>query len=420
MGELKPPPAYVARCLADVCPEPINWLWRQRFALGKINVLAGQPGLGKTQLAAYMTGCVTTGRPWADGASCPRGSTIFIGCEDDAADTVRPRLDAAGADPSRVHILDWIEEMDIDGVPYRRLFDVQRDTDVLAAMARAIGDVGLIVIDPVSAYLGTMDSHKNAEVQAALAPLQTLAHELKACVILITHLNKGGGDGAAITRVSGSGAFVAAARSAWFVAKHPEDDSRRILTPLKNNIGNDLEGFSYRIEAVALPGGIETSRVVLEADPIKIRAEDALEASRESSGDGSKLAEAMTFLRVELERGPVSVKQLQKAADGAGISWRTVETAKQRLRVRAEKAGFSGGWVWVLPPDGVKGHGWFDVEDREGREDRKAAHTGEVRGLRGVFGQVRNEGTSENLCGLRGLRGNSAAFDDGDIEEGRL
>jgi hypothetical protein len=83
--------------------------------------------------------------------------------------------------------------------------------------------------------------------------------------------------------------------------------------------GNDREGFSYLIEAVTLAGGIETSRVALEAEPIDIRAEDALEATRESSGDGSKLAEAMAFLRVELERGPVSVKHLQKAADGAGI-----------------------------------------------------------------------------------------------------
>lgn len=407
----------ISRCFAEIEPQPIDWLWFRRLALGKVNTLAGPPGLGKTQIATYFTAIVTTGGTWADGALCPLGSVIFIGCEDDAADTIRPRLDAAGADPRRVHIIDWIEETSEEGRPRRRMFDVGKDMDALRKLAIDVGDVRLVVIDPISAYMGAADSHKNADVRAALAPMQALAAEINACIVLITHLNKGAADGAAISRVSGSGAFVAVARSAWFVAKHPEDASRRILTPLKNNIGNDREGFSYCIESVTLPSGIETSRVVLDNDPIEISPEDAMDASREPARQGSKLRDAIEFLRAELNNGPVRVKRLHEAAEDAGISWRTVETAKSRLGVQADKAGFESGWLWQLPQAPLREE---PPQDREDREDRKAASADNLGSLQDWPAQDRAEDTYKNGCGLRGLREEFAAFDDHDIEEGRI
>ena len=104
-------PSCVSRCLADIEAVPIAWLWPQRLALGKLNLIAGQPGLGKSQLTGLFAARVTTGDRWPDGGRCPTGNVIFVSCEDDAADTIVPRLDAAGADRTRVHILDWIEEV---------------------------------------------------------------------------------------------------------------------------------------------------------------------------------------------------------------------------------------------------------------------------------------------------------------------
>ena len=129
----------------------------------------------------------------------------------------------------------------------------------------------LVVHYPITAHLGRTDSHVTAEVRAALAPLQTLAAETLAAVILISHLNKGGsGDGSAMNRVTGSGAFIAVCRSAWLIAGDPNDAEkrRRILAPIKNNLGDDKTGFAYTIEGVTLPNGIGTSRVVF--DPIRV------------------------------------------------------------------------------------------------------------------------------------------------------
>lgn len=148
-----------------------------------------------------------------------------------------------GADRAQVHIIDWIDDEGPNGEQRRRTFDLGRDIEVLRKVAEEIGNVRLIVIDPVSAYLGGADSHKTSDVRAALAPLQTLAAEIAVCVVMVSHLNKGSTDPAAMSRVSGSGAFVAAARSAWFVAPNPRDETKRILTPLKNNIGDDKTGF---------------------------------------------------------------------------------------------------------------------------------------------------------------------------------
>lgn len=217
------------RCVIDVIATPVVWLWRKRFACGKFNIIAGRPGLGKSQLALAMVATVTVGGTWPDGTRALRGSAIIIGCEDDVADTMRPRLEVLGADLRRVHVVDWIVD---DGK--RCHFDVGAHCERLRRVIDEIGDVRVILIDPITAYLGGTDTHKTADVRQALAPLQQLAAETGAAVVAISHLNKSG-DGSAINRVTGSGAFVAVARSAWLVAQDPADESgyRRILTPLK-------------------------------------------------------------------------------------------------------------------------------------------------------------------------------------------
>ncbi|MEW5964190.1 MAG: AAA family ATPase [Pseudomonadota bacterium] len=409
-------PACVTRCLADIEPTPIAWLWESRLALGKLNLIAGQPCLGKSQLTALLAATVTNGGLWPDGARAPRGSVVMISCEDDVADTVVPRMIAVGADLSRVHVLDWRIETDENGQLRRRIFDIGRDAEALRTTANQIGEVRLIVIDPISAYVGKVDSHKNSDVRGALAPLQEVAAEIGACVILVSHLNKGSTDGAAMSRVSGSGAFVAAARSAWLVAQHPSDEQRRVFTPLKNNIGDDQTGFAYEIKGVILENGISTSCVEIDPTPVRVSPEEALTPS--NGDEAGRLEDAEEFLREELRDGVRPVKYLKKAVDDAGHKWRTIERAKERLGVIARKGGFGEGWSWELPTAKAA----KNPEDRQDRHSPMDARDGGVGCRNGTRHEVRQDRPPKNLGGLGGLGGLQAVaphFDD-DVEEGRI
>lgn len=266
----------IFRRLSDVQAQPIRWLWPGRFARGKVSMIAGNPGLGKSQVTASLAAIVTTAGCWpVDAARCEAGSVVFLSAEDDAADTIKPRLLAAGADTGRCYTLDAVTDRDADGVARIRSFNLQGDLDRLAALLECIGDVALVVIDPISAYLGGTDSHKNAEVRAVLAPLAELAARHCVAVICVSHLNKAGGN-EAVMRVTGSLGFVAAARAAYIVARDKDDPHRRLFLPIKNNIGNDQAGLAFKVESFELDDDIQTSRVMWDAEPVTVTADEAM------------------------------------------------------------------------------------------------------------------------------------------------
>ena len=224
----------------------------------------------------------------------------------------------------------------------------------------------LIIIDPITAHLGRTDSHVTAEVRAALAPLQTLAAETLAAVILISHLNKGGsGDGSAMNRVTGSGAFIAVCRSAWLIAGDPNDAEkrRRILAPMKNNLGDDKTGFAYTIEGVTLPNGIDTSRVVFDPTRVHVSADELLQqaipATEEAKGARD---EACEFLRTFLKDGPVSAQDLETARKAHQIAPATLKRARKALGVEAKRVG--EGWHVQMPRPSTRLQAY--QEDQEG------------------------------------------------------
>lgn len=340
----KPLP-FTFRRLSDVRAKPIRWLWPGRFARGKVAILAGNPGLGKSQLTASMAAIVTKGGTWpVDRTPCERGNVVFFSAEDDAEDTIRPRLEAAGADLERIFILDAVLD---DAGTRPRAFNLSIDLPRLGEMLSHIGDVALIVIDPITAYLGGTDSHKNADIRALLSPLGELAAKYGAAVVCISHLNKGG-TGEALMRVTGSLAFVAAARAAFLIARDKEDNHRRLFLPIKNNIGNDQSGLAFTVESHSLPGNIETSRVSWEAEAVTITADEAM-APQGDPEELSALDDAKEFLRNLLADGPVSNKQIRGDAEGAGHSWQTVRRAQKALGIEAHKDGMKGPWLWHLP-----------------------------------------------------------------------
>jgi hypothetical protein len=284
------------------------------------------------------------------------GNVVFLNAEDDPADTLRPRLEAAGADLDRVHFVDGvIVGYSGDGDSRNKAFSLEADLQALGKTLEGLGSVALVVIDPVTAYLGKTDSHKNAEVRALLAPLSELAAKHNTAIVAVSHLNKGGGT-QALMRVSGSLAFVAAARAAYLVAVDQEDKSRRLFLPMKNNIGPDDTGLAFCIESaiVQSPAGpLSTSRVVWESEPVSVTADEIMQ-SEIGPQDTSALAEAKEWLESALAEGPVSAKKVTGMAKADGISPSTLRRASDALSVRKQKESMARGWVWSLPPKMLK------------------------------------------------------------------
>lgn len=353
-------PKLIVVCASDVQPEKIQWLWPNRFAVGKFSLVAGNPGLGKSQMTVHMAAQVTMGGCWPNGEGrSPLGSVIILSAEDDAADTLVPRLIAAGADTTRVHIVEGIKVPGKNGAgAIERQFDLANDVQALCEAIDNIGDVRLVIIDPVTAYLGTgksVDSHKNAEVRAALAPLQSRAAKYGFAAVGVSHLNKGGGQ-EALMRVLGSLAFVAAARVAFLVVGDANNE-RTLFIPMKNNIGMKRPGLAFRVVPKTIGGDIETSCIEWDADEVTTTADEALAAAAggqsEKEAGHSSVSEAMNFLRDVLADGPVAAKEVQHRAKEAGITKATLRRAQKALDVKARHRGEGGGsgrgeWIWEM------------------------------------------------------------------------
>jgi putative DNA primase/helicase len=329
-------------------PEAVAWLWLHWLALGKLHILAGPPGQGKTTIALACAATVSAGGRWPDGSRCASGNVLIWSGEDDARDTLLPRLIAMGADVKRVY---FIEGTRIGNKP--EPFDPARDLVQLSAKAEAIGDVRLLIVDPVVSAV-TGDSHKNTEVRRALQPLVDLASCLGAAVLGISHFSKASAGREPVERVTGSLAFGAVARVVLCAVRVKDmDGDRRILARAKSNIGPDDGGFEYSIEQTTLPEHPSiTASAILWGQALAGTARELLaEAEAEpENDDGSSIAGVDGFLRGLLANGPVPAKSIKADADGAGYAWRTVQLSATRLGVERRKEGMKGGWVWALVP----------------------------------------------------------------------
>lgn len=333
---------------SDVQPVGVDWLWNGWLATGKLHLIGGAPGTGKTTIAAALAAAVTKGGTWPDGTLASPGNVVFWSGEDDNADTLNPRLRAASADMSRVFTVDGVQE---DG--QRLPFDPAYHLDALrAALARA-SNVRLIVIDPiVSAVTG--DSHKNAEVRRGLQPLVDLAGQCRCALLGVTHFSKGTAGRDPVERITGSLAFGALARLVMVTAKQDADgerSERRVMLRAKSNIGPDGGGFVYDLDQGELPGfpGVSASSVVW-GEAIHGTARELLAEAEQRDDDHGN--DAATFLRDLLAYGPVAAKDIYKEAESAGYSRDTMKRTKSRIGAEAIKQGMQGGWVWRLP--GIK------------------------------------------------------------------
>jgi hypothetical protein len=258
---------------------------------------------------------------------------------------------AAGADLDRVHIISAVRNPGRGG---NRPFNLQTDIELLERKIAEIGEVGIVNIDPVSSYLGKIDSHKNSEVRSVLEPLSEMADRTRVAILSVTHFSKTGANNTqkALHRFIGSIAFTGAPRAAFAVIEDPEDTTRRLFLFAKGNLAAPPQGLAFRVEQTIVADSIVASRVAWETEPVSITANQALAAEAAGTEHQSAQAEAEEFLSDLLANGPVPQKDIEADTKGAGLSWRTVRRAKARLGVSAQrqsegKSG-AGRWVWSL------------------------------------------------------------------------
>ena len=254
----------VIRCLADIKQVPIEWLWPGRIPKRAVVTFVGDPGLGKSFLTIDIAARISRGVPWPDcpDVANPVGSVILLSAEDHMASTVLARLNAAGADLTRIFTMDVADRA--GGV---RTFTVA-DMLALEQTVRQAGEVRLVVLDPITAYMGEVDDNKNTEVRAVVKSLSDLAETLDFSAVLVTHLNKNS-DGRPLSRVMGSMAYVTAPRAAWVLAKDKTNPARRTFSPMKMNLGPDDTSLAFTIDG-------ETMTLVWEPTPLHLTAEDVL------------------------------------------------------------------------------------------------------------------------------------------------
>ncbi|WP_312600834.1 AAA family ATPase [Pseudomonas luteola] len=330
---------------SQITPTAIRWAWPGWLALGKLTILAGAGGTGKTTLTIGLAATMTCGGRWPDGEIFnERRSVIIWSSEDDPSDTIVPRLIAAGADLNKVYIL----QGRINGLGESMPFDPAKDIDLLAAELERIGDVGMIMIDPiVSAVAG--DMHRANDVRRALQPVVDMAEHYGCAVLGITHFSKGSAGNNPAERVLGSQAFGALARTVLVAAKE-EDSDLRVLARAKSNIATDSGGCSYVIEECTVGDGIPATRV-LWGDTIEGTAREILadvERIESEQPDDDDPAEA---LRRILSEGPLTGKEAKRLMTDNGFTQKQIRTAREKLSVVTSREGFGKEIrsYWSLP-----------------------------------------------------------------------
>jgi hypothetical protein len=341
-GQSQHEPTLVTVCAADVEPKPVAWLWPRRIAKGKPSLLAGEPGASKSQLAIAVGAVVSTGGDWpCREGKAPLGTVVILSAEDSTEDTVVPRLMAAGADLTRVHLIEAVRTKNGE-----RGFNLKKDLGALEAKITDLGDVALVIVDPITGYMGDAESNSTTAVRAVLDPLGQMAEHLGVAVLVVHHFRKQSGDGPAgkpSHRILGSQAFVAAARVAFLVVEDPETPGRRLFLNCKPP-STELPppGLAYALKEKQVRPEITASYVAWEDQPVATSADEFF---AEVTKTTATLTTRAAILDLIVEKGGLTPKEV---ADELGLRHDTVKQCMSRL-ARAGKLRREGGRYW--PPD---------------------------------------------------------------------
>jgi hypothetical protein len=315
-------PSWQACPVGDFKPEPIQWLWLNRLALGRPALLEGDPELLKSFLTLDLCARLSTGRPFPDGS--PSGgpaNSLILNAEDRVQDTIVPRLHALEADVKRVFVLRSKDPR----MP--KSFYLRSELDVLEQLLGQM-DARLLVVDPVVAFVDRDINWANDQsVRRLLSPLAGVAERCRCAMILIRHLNKAGG-GNALYRGSGSIGVIASCRAAWLVGRDPQNPEHRVLAQTKNNLAPPQPSLVYGLEPTGSAGAVRLcwpGTSPLTADEL-VAAQSAKRTRRQRACD---------FLRAFLKDGPRTAREIWQAAQEREFGRTTLHRAMKMLGIKS-------------------------------------------------------------------------------------
>jgi hypothetical protein len=339
----------------------------------------GDPGLGKSATTLDLAARVSAGKVFPDGAPCEPAGVVLLSGEDALADIIRPRLDAAGADVSRILALATVP----DENGHDRYLSIPEDIPLIEKGIERVG-ARLVVVDPLMAFLsGETNSHRDQDVRRALAPLAGLAERTGACVLVVRHLNKAPGNNP-LYRGGGSIGIIGAARMAFVVGKDPQDENRRVLASTKNNLAKAPKSLMFTLEEAESGAAVRVNWL----GESEVSAHQLLATPREEEHADAR-SEALEFLNEVLADGPVPASDIIQDAEDAGMSEKTLRRAKKLLGVvgyREGEAGKRGAgrWLWKLPVANL-----VTRDDKDGQPSVQDGHDGQEK----TFGHLNQKRT---------------------------
>lgn len=331
--------------MQDIEATSINWLWPGWLPLGKMTILAGAGGCGKTNLSLALIAIITRGGFFPDGMQCENpGRVLIYSTEDDPADTLKPRLIANGADINRVSFIAGRTNQQGKLEP----FNPAKDFPKIEQYIKANPDLKLLMIDPIiSAVSG--DMNKANDVRRSLQPLVDLANQYGFAILGITHFAKGSVNNNPADRILGSQAFSALARMAWSAARR-EVEGDFILVRAKSNISTLNGGIRYQIEPVVILNEIETTKITWWG-VIDGSAKELLNTAELSGSENNSVVDTAKEFLIELLSTveKMSSKEVQAQAKEAGFSSASIRRAQERLNIKPFRPHGEKGWFWSLP-----------------------------------------------------------------------
>lgn len=325
--------------LSEIATEAVEWLWFRFLPIGSITLFDGNPGEGKSTIVADLVARVTTGRDWPDGSTLDGpGTVLYVTKEDDPARQVRPRIEAAGGDVSRVMFVSADLLFPRDAARFKELLEQVRPT--------------LVLLDPLMSYLeGKVKAISDNEVRSAImTPLSEIAREMRCAMLIIRHFNKASGQSALNKGAGSLGGLAGAARMVLAIARDSDDDDERarVFGAIKSNYEAKPPSWKVLIESAQVAGFQMTVSHAVWQDKSQTSVADLMERSREQQQQVSAAEQALHEI-LKGSKEPMASKDALDAMKRQGYSRSVIYDAAKQLRVHVERTGFPAKTTWALP-----------------------------------------------------------------------